>query len=517
MPQRRILVLNNARLAAYRVQRGEVLHEASFAADEAGLAAFGAYLAEYRRSLFMLLADTTEESYQIEDIPYTTGRDRQAIIRRKLVQHFYGTPYAIAQSQGRLKTGRRDERLLLMALTHPQHLEPWLAEFRRSQAMLAGIYVLPQTVGALLPAKSPVRVLLLTLTHAGLRQTFFDAGRMRFSRLTPLIHDATDAAAFAAASEAVKMYQYLASQRLIDRDQPLTTLVLAHTADVPAIRAHCQNTASLRFEILDLLESARRVGLRTPLASSQADALFCHLLVKQTPTEQFAPAEELGYYRLWQARFGLRLASAIILAGGVLFAANRGLDILELKDGAEQARFEARLNQERYAAMLQALPRIPINPDDLRLLIDRYDELTLRAQGPAPLLAQISHALDVFPTIGIEKIEWRIVELMPPIAADSQTYAVGKAVPAPQQGQGGPYAQASIVARLPLAKVGDQRGQLTLVTDFMKHLSSQPETMAILIQPPLDTQSGKTLKSGDERGTPEAPRFVFHVVRKLRP
>lgn len=516
MPQRRVLFLDNSRLAAYRVQRGEVLHEASFAADEAGLAAFGAYLTEHRRSLFMLLADTTEESYQTEDIPHTTGKDRQAIIRRKLAQHFYGTPYAVALSQGRLKSGRRDERLLLMALTQPQHLEPWLAEFRRSRAILTGIYALSQTVGGLLPAKPPAQVLLLTLSHAGLRQTFFDTGRMRFSRLTPLIHDATDAAAFAAASEAIKMHQYLASQRLIERDQPLTTLILAHPSDVPAIRVHCQNNASLRFEILDLPECARRAGLRSPLASSQADALFCHLLVKQPPAEQFAPAEERTYYRLWQARFGLRLASVLILAGGMLFAVNQGLDILALRDDAEQARFQARLDQERYAAMLKALPRIPISPDDLRLLIDRYDQLALRAQGPGPLLAQISRSLDVFTAIGIDRVEWSVVEQMPSTPADSPAYAGGKALTVPPQ-LPGPHAQADVFARLPLAMVGDQRGQLALVADFMKHLSAQPGTLVILIQPPLDTQSGKTLKSGDERGTPEAPRFVFRVIRKLQP
>ncbi|MFN3717122.1 MAG: hypothetical protein ACK4R8_10410, partial [Thiobacillus sp.] len=109
-----------------------------------------------------------------------------------------------------------------------------------------------------------------------------------------------------------------------------------------------------------------------------------------------------------------------------------------------------------------------------------------------------------------------IVEQMPPLSTDSQTYAGGKVIPTPLQVQG-PFAQAHIVARLPLGMVGDQRGQLALVSDFMRHLSSQPETMAILIQPPIDTQSGKTLKSGDEKGVPEAPRFVFRIIRHLRP
>ena len=221
MPQRRVLFFDNSRLTAYRVHGGAVLHEASFAADEAGLAAFGDYLQQHRPSLFLILADVAEESFQTEDIPYSTGKDRQAILQRKLAQHFYGTPYALAQSQGRLKSGRRDERMLLMALTQPQHLEPWIGVLLRNKAILAGIHSLPQTIAGVLPAKPSGQLLLLTLTHAGLRQTFFEDGQMRFSRLTPLIHDATDASAIAAASEAVKMHQYLASQRLIERDKPL--------------------------------------------------------------------------------------------------------------------------------------------------------------------------------------------------------------------------------------------------------------------------------------------------------
>jgi hypothetical protein len=514
MPPRRVLLLDNSRLAAYRVERGEALHEASFAPDEAGVTAFGAYLAERRRSLFLLLADTSEESYQTEDIPYTSGKDRRAIIQRKLAQLFYGTPYAAAQSQGRQKSGRRDERLLLMALTQPQHLDRWLIEFVRHEAVLAGIYLLAQTVGGVLPAQPPAQVMLLSLTHAGLRQTFFDAGRVRFSRLTPLIHDATDAMASAAASEAVKMHQYLSSQRLIDRDQPLHTLVLVHPVDAPAIRTHCQNNAHLRFEILDLPECARRAGLRTPLADSHADALFCHLLVKRLPAEQLAPAEALAPFRLWQTRFALRLAGAILLAGGVLFSANRGLAILQLQEESERARQQARLNREQYASMLRALPNIPIGTEDLRALIDRYDRLVLRAAGPRPLLVQISHSLDVFPAISIDKIEWRIVEQMPPAQVESMAYIDGKSASALQL-MNGPYAEADVFARLPLTMVGNQRGQLGLVTDFLKHLSAQPDTTVILRQPPLDTQSGKTLKSGDEKAVPEAPGFVFSVFRKL--
>ncbi|MEW6512832.1 MAG: hypothetical protein AB1443_02400 [Pseudomonadota bacterium] len=514
MPQRRVLFFDNARLTAYRVHSGTVLHEASFAGDEAGLAAFGDYLQQHRRSLFLMLADVAEESFQTEDIPHSSGKDRQSILRRKLAQHFYGTPYALAFSQGRIKSGRRDERLLLMALTQPQHIEPWAAVLHQNQAILAGIYSLPQTIFGLLPAKQTGKLLLLTLTHAGLRQTFFDDGQMRFSRLTPLIHDSTDASALAAASEAVKMHQYLASQRLIERDKPLTTRVLAHPAEMTAMRAHCHSNTSLRFEIVDMQEAARHVGLRSSLVNSQADMLFCHLLVRKTPTEQFAQADELKYYRLWQTRFGLKAAGALALASAVLFVAHQGFDILQLQDSIEQAQQQTRINQEQYTAKMQALPQIPINTDDLRTLIGRYDQIALRAQGPAPLLAQISRSLDEFPQINIDRIEWAIIEQITPAGANASTTAVPP-TPIPPPLMNGPYAQATVNAHLPINMVGDHRGQLSLVADFAKHLGTAPDTLITVLQLPVDTQSGKTLKSGDERSIPEAPKFIFRVTRKL--
>lgn len=514
MPQRRVLFFDSLRLTAYRVQGGAVLHEASFAGDEAGLVAFGDYLKQHRRSLFLILADAAEESFQTEDIPYSTGKDRQAILRRKLAQHFYGTPYALALSQGRLKSGRRDERLLLMALTQPQHFEPWVAVLRRNQAILAGIYSLPQTIFGLGPAKQTGQLLLLTLTHAGLRQTFFDDGQMRFSRLTPLIHDSTDASALAAASEAVKMHQYLASQRLIERDKPLATQVFVHPAEAAAMRNHCHSNTSLHFEIVDLLDVAHRAGLRSPLVNSRADMLFCHLLVGKTPAEQFAQAGELEYYRLWQTRFGLKTAGALALAGAVLFVVHRGLDVMQVQDNLQQARQQTRINQVQYTAKMQALPQIPITTDDLRTMIGRYDQVAQRAQGPAPLLAQISRSLDKFPRINIDRIEWAIVEQVLPPGA-SVGAATAAQAPIPPHLMNGPYAQATVGATLPIGMVGDHRGQLSLVADFAKHLGTAPDTLVAILQLPVDTQSGKTLKSGDERSIPEAPKFIFRVTRKL--
>lgn len=507
MPQRRVLFLDTSHLSAYRVGGGKVEREGSFVADAAGLQAFAAYLAHHRRSLFMLLADVVEEGFQLEDIPYSSGKDRIAIIKRKLAQFFYGTPLSVARSQGRLKAGRRDERLLLMALTQPQQFEPWLDALRTAHANLVGIYTVAQLVPVLLPANAPSQQLIITQTRSGLRQSFFVDRQLRFSRLTPLATGSSQESAVATSIETAKMHQYLSSQRLIDRDRPLATRVLVHPAQLAALRDRCRDSAILRFEFADLLQEEKRTGLHTPIADSQADMLFCHLLAKSAPADQFARSAERRFYRLWQTRFALRSASAVIIAGGLLFAAKLGLDMFGLQESTEQMHQQTRIDQQRYDAALQALPKIPLSTADLRALVDRYNGVAKRAQGPAPLLAQLSHSLDAFPGIAIESLEWKIVEQPEPLPPGQPPALPGMTR--------GPYAQAHVFARLPIGMVGDQRGQLNLVGDFTKHLGNSPDTQVVILQPPVDTQSGKTLKSGDERSTPEAPAFSFRLIRKL--
>lgn len=515
MPQRRVLFLATAHLVACRVGGGAVEPEDEFAADAAGLAAFAAYLGHHRGSIFTLLADLPEEGFQLEEIPHSSGKDRAAIVRRKLGQYFYGTPFALALSQGRLKTGRRDERLLLMALTQPQHLDPWLDVLRATQSILAGIHSLPQLVRHLLPTDAPAQQLIITRTRGGLRQTYFADRQLRFSRLTPLATGSTEESAIAAALEAGKMHQYLASQRLIERGKPLATRVLVHPAQVSAMRERCRDNPELRFEFADLLQETKRLGLSSPCADSRAESLFCHLLERKPPAEQFAPPAERAYHRLWKTRFALKAVSALVFVGALLFAAHRGLEIMELREDIERIGQQTQLDQRHYDDTLRALPKIPISIDNLRDLITRYEQVAKRAPGPAPLLAQLSQSLDAYPSIALEQVEWEIAEK---IDAGAPGAAPGNAPgtpPLPPDMAAGPYAQATVTARLPVAMSGDQRGQINLVAGFVKHLGLAPETLVVVLQPPVDTQSGKTLKSGDETGIQEAPRFSFRLIRKL--
>ena len=80
-----------------------------------------------------MLANVAEEGHELETIPFLQGADRKALITRKLGQHFLGSPLATAISLGYEKSKRKNEKLLLSALTNPAHFEPWLKCLRRSR------------------------------------------------------------------------------------------------------------------------------------------------------------------------------------------------------------------------------------------------------------------------------------------------------------------------------------------------------------------------------------------------
>ena len=508
MPQRQILFLDASCLAACSTSGRTVKVEAKFNADPAGLEAFAEYLRRHAKCIFMLLADVPDEGFQSEDIPYCSGKDRAALIKRKLNQYFYGTPFAIAHSMGRQREGRRDERLLMMALTRALHFEPWLEVIRGCRCALAGIYALPQLTPAFLDKDSPAQLLLISQTSGGLRQTFFADRQLRFSRLTPLATGSADEYAVAAAMEAGKMHQYLASQRLIERGKPLTTRVLVHPAQISALRERCRNSNEHHFELIDLLAESRRLG-GPDLPDSLAELLFCHLLIKSPPREQFAPPAELRYHQLWQTRFAIKGLGAVVLAGGLLFAAKQGLEIGQKHSLIEQIEAQVAQEQQQYDMVMRALPKIPLTIDNLRALVDRYDAVAKKTRGPAPLLGQLSQSMEAFPGITIDALDWSVVDS---IAAGGVTQG---AQPVPVV-TAGPYEQVVITAQLPLAISGDQRAQISLVNDFVKHLAQAPDAQVAVLQPPVDTQSGTTLKSGDEKRTPEAPKFSLRFARKLK-
>lgn len=513
MPARRLLLLDASRLTAWQWRSGRLRQEGEFSAHDAaspanGIEGFTGYLLANRASTWFLLADVAEEGFQIEDIPHVGGRDRADIIQRRLGLHFRGTPFSLALSLGRNREGRRDERLLLAALTRPEQFEPWLKALRQTESRLAGLFSMPQMVNALASRVGGEhrQFLLVSATRAGLRQTFIEDGLWRFSRLTLRAFPDETAIATASANEAANIHHYLSSHRLIAHGAAMPVRVLAHPAHVETFRNHCHDTRELRFEFINLVEAASKCGLGTLPKNSCGEELFLHLLAARTPRRQFAPAPERHLHRLQRLRFALHGAGFAALAASLLFAGGQAHEIDALSQESERMRGLAAGERQRYDAILKTLPEVPLSTENLRALTTRYEDLLRRGVGPPPLFIPLSHALRDSPEIDLMRLEWRLAH-RPDAASESGD----------GRSNGGPFAVATLFGQLPAALVDNHRAQMDAIDALADRLRTQTGILEVtVLSRPFEVDSGKPLKSGGGAadGRAGTPKFSLRVIGK---
>ena len=493
MADKRILAFDGVTITALRWQKSAVTTDQIFAADALGYEAFSAYLASIPSALVYLLADVSEEGFQLETIPAVQGGDRTALINRRLGQFFFGTPFSLGHSLGRQKEGRRDERILFAALTRPEVLTPWLELIQQAGVPLAGIYSVPLVLAE--NAKSMVsrhdKFLLVTLAASGLRHTFFNEGQIQFSRLSQLTTHSQDEFAVSCAREATRTYQYLLGQRLIARNLALPTIVVAHSSDHAKLHSQFVDTDKISFELLGLDTLAAKTGLKTPVPDSHCDSLFAHQLITHTPKAQFAPEADRKLFRLSQIRFGLQAAAAAILFACLMIFGRLGLQWNELRESTISTSAQAAADTKRHEALINELPKIKLTPDDLRAVIARYQEIMARSAGPVPLLAHLSMALEAMPTISLRRLEWSML--------DRQKVAANGSLAPPQipaTASGGKITTTlEISAYLPISAAADQRLQIEMVDSLITRLRTD-KVDANIVKSPVDVESGKTLKRG---------------------
>jgi hypothetical protein len=468
--------------------------------------------------MFYLLADLAEEGFQLEDLPYVQGGDRSALLQRRLSQYYYNTPLSSAISLGRAKEGRRDEKILFAALTRIETFTPWLDTLREAEAILAGVYSVPLVLAGfapqLLSAGGPI--LFVSLTSGGVRQTFFDNGKLHFSRLSQLATRGLDEIGRTCAADSAKIFQYLVAQRQVPRGVPLRTVVLANAGQMPDLKEFCRNTNDLHFEFIDLAVTARQLGLKDLPADSNADNLFIHCLATKTPAQQFAPPAERRFHRLWQFRFALTSAAWVVLASCLLYAGKTALNIYELHDALDTAKSTMAGDTQRYKSILDGLPKVSVTPENLRLLIDRFDTLQKRSPGLEPLLTHLSLALNENSRIELTRLTWKITDRLDAGEKTAEDAKRG-VIPPAAAGSATSWMAIEIQAQLPLGLVTDQRAQIDLIEGFAARLRDKQTDVRVLSRP-FDIESDKPLKSTGEKGdaqVADVPKFSLRIARPL--
>jgi hypothetical protein len=503
VPARRLLYLTPHRLVACEWKNGHCRLEGEFAV-ESSAGDFLDYLRQHAGSLFSLVTNLAEEGFQVETIPFLQAGDRDAVLTRRLGQTFLGAPLTVAVPLGHERTTRRNERVLLAALTNGNALEPWLQALRQAETRLVGIYSLPLLTPALLDKLrvAKERSIFVTVQDNSVRQSFFDKGHLHFSRLAPIPNSSISGLAQLIGSEIAKLQQYLLSQRMIGRGEALVVHVLAHPQALPAL-GQLILPDQLRLQTYSIAEFAPRLGLKEALEDSRAERLFLHLAATHAPRQQFAPPALRKNYRLWQTARAIQAVSAIALVGSVLFAGNQWFQLQVLREETRRHESEAAAGETRYRDIVASFPKLPLSHEHLRQVIARLQEVQPRDSSPTPILKVLGATLAHSPQIELGTLDWTAGGPLSlskrtegkSALADNETLLVSGTV------QPGPN--------------WTPRQLLAAFEDFLQKLRSADGYTVSVTQQPFDTASGSALKSGESAAAAHVPKpFRVSVVKR---
>lgn len=406
----RVLLIGAERALLFVSEQGQLRHAYEFTVDAAGLAAFGNYLRLAPVNPLHVLVDVVEEEYRQDTVPHVLGGDRRAILARRFARLFRGTPYCQAVHQGREREGRRDDRVLLTALTRPEAITAWVSLITQHRVPLAGIYSLPLLSAALIPrlGANAHNVLFISVQQAsGLRQTFFRDGHLRISRLAPMPRAGTLPYADFVLAELAKLKRYLNSLALASREGPLAIYLISHGSLLTELEQQCRNSDSERYFLVDTADLAGQFGLPASAGTAASDTLFAQLLLTAPPRVQYAQREETRFHRLHQLRNATLIASLLLVLGAAGWSALTFFDAVGLRQEAREAAQKTAFYTERTALAREALPRTSVDAPTIRTAVAAARTLKSLQASPVPALGMLGTALAEHPAVTLDKVLWQ--------------------------------------------------------------------------------------------------------------
>lgn len=516
---RRAFFISSSKLVVYSWFKDDLGPSYIFDANEEGLDFFRRYLKETPNDLVYILLDMAEEEYRIDTIPHVFGDDRNAVLHRKRQRVFRGTPYFYADIQGRQESGRRDDNVMLSAITDPEAIVFWLEALKEHKVPLAAMVSLPllvQEIEAIIPDMHYNALVFSLQSISGLRQSFFVGRKLKFSRLVKIPRYGSEPYAPIIIDELVRIRRYINNAHLIDENKPVDFYFFGDQALFGELNN--MNIASLmiRYHPLDVSVLGQAHGMREHLETPFSDQYFVYQLLKHKSKNYYAGAPDRQYFRMRQISKSVRLANFLLVLCSVIWASS---NIFEGFTYRQQQRVETQkvnFYSERYNVAKARIPVLEFSPDDLKVIVNASDTLKRYKATPVAMFNSIGSGLNNFPAIEIRKIKW-FVNMSPhhklsvkPAGADYQKSLdtnVGGGIDEDYI-----YYQIALIDGYLKEFDGDYREAFKLIDQFVESLSRQKHIhSAKVVELPLDITSVSNLQ-GSSKESSKKSDFSVRVI-----
>jgi hypothetical protein len=512
---RRALFISAEKMSVYHWEKGELGSSYLFDLDSVGRDNFERYLKESENTPMTILVDVIEEEFRQDTIPHVFGSDRQALIERKQARLFRDADHVYVQNQGREEEGRRDDRLLFMALTKQEVVKPWLELLDKYKVPVKGILsvsLLLQSYIKTLPDISDHALLVTMQSISGLRQTFFQNKELKISRLSKLARYGTESYAPRVESEVEKIQRYLNSLRLIPNDASLDVYIFADKSTLDELDKRKISLPMVRTHYYDVNKLFKLSVTGISHAVPFCDQLLLNHLLGNQPKNCYASSYEMRYSKLRNMRYALNITSASLLFFGLIYSSLNFMGGLTYKQESESSKSKADFYQVRYNLARERLPKTPVEPAQIKLAVDAVATLEEYKSTPYEMLSFIGQSLEKFPNIKLDNLDWKFSIDPNKGTATSIEENSSNLILDTVSGDVVKYYQISNLNAHIEPFDGNYREAIAMVNKFAETLRGIDSTYSISIESfPLDISSTATLQ-GNAKSSGKAALFSLRAV-----
>lgn len=405
-----ILYFSGHRMVVYRWQNNHFTGFAEFEPNEGGVASFERLLQrEVKRPLRMII-DVIEEDFRIENIPHVIGTDRSALLSRTLNKTFRANRHRYIQVQGREDTGRRDDIVMMSAITNPDLFKHWIDVIIKNKIPFEGIYSLP-FIGELLlkplGAHKGKTLLISQQVASNIRQSFYIDGQLKLSRLAPS-QDEMLSQSQVLIEETERTVRYLENQHMYNTGDPFNIFVIVPMHQAAETAKALRSDTYKTYHVVSRETLAKELGIKQQIKGDYCDAFFAHVVLKNKKLKShYTVQKERKYFYHYRANQVLAIFSVLLFFLCIVFSGVRFAEAFVNAQEMPNLQSQTAQLQRLEEQTLNAIESVDIKVDDIRDIVNIAEAIESQYKfDPFQLINNIAPSVTESTDISISNIQW---------------------------------------------------------------------------------------------------------------
>jgi hypothetical protein len=420
MIMRRLFYFTGYRLSVLHWEGKKLIGTISFEPTDSGLEKFRNYLTQTENVPGKFLVDVIEEDFRKEKIPHVGNKDRKAVISRLTDRHFRSSQqYCYSEISGRDKDGRKDDVVLLGAMTNPHLIQPWITILNECEVPLSGIWTLPLISKNLLKtikACDGVVLLISQQVNSNVRQTLFRSGKLVASRQSIINQDLSDISGIGklAAPEINRTIDFLRAQNLVSANEVINLHILGSDEQLISLEESFKSNERQTVTIHQISDIQNKLGIKGA-GDKFSNGIFAWLCISQKFIASHYGAPQLfNRYHNKLAATALYISSLLIVISGILFTESNISEAMEYKKSITLLKQEENNYKETYSRKFKDFEEVFQNAGIMNSAVELAAQIQKNSStSPLDFLIALSDILskEGIGTVHIDKIEWLAINV----------------------------------------------------------------------------------------------------------